>query len=51
MIDKVPAGQRNRHPNGEPVSLRNLSGNPPPGIYHYEIIIDGKVVFDLKYIV
>ncbi len=39
------------NPNGEPVSLRNLSGNPPPGIYHYEIIVDGKVVFDLKYIV
>lgn len=35
--------------DGEPVSLRNLSGNPLPGIYHYEIIIDGNVVFDLKY--
>jgi len=35
--------------DGQPVSLRNLSGNPFPGIYHYEIIIDGNVVFDLKY--
>ena len=35
--------------DGEPVSLRNLSGNPPPGIYHYQILIDGNVVFDLKY--
>ncbi len=37
-------------PSGEPVSLTNLSGNPPPGIYHYEIIVDGNVVFDLKYV-
>jgi len=35
--------------DGEPVSLRNLSGNPPPGVYHYEILIDGNSVFDLKY--
>jgi len=36
---------------GEPVKLWNSGGNPPPGSYHYEIIIDGNVVFDLKYIV
>jgi len=35
--------------DGEPVSLRNLSGNPLPGVYHYEIFIDGNSVFDLKY--
>lgn len=35
--------------NGEPVGLWNLSGNPLPGVYYYEIIIDGNVVFDLKY--
>lgn len=35
--------------NGEPVKLWGLGGNPPPGIYHYEIIIDGNVVFDLEY--
>jgi len=35
--------------DGKPVSLRNLSGNPPPGIYHYQILVDGKVIFDLKY--
>jgi hypothetical protein len=35
--------------NGEPVGLWNFGGNPPPGIYHYEIIVDGNVVFDLKY--
>ncbi|MCE5195882.1 MAG: hypothetical protein LLG09_01955 [Negativicutes bacterium] len=35
--------------NGEPVALRSLSGNPLPGVYHYEIIVDGNVVFDLKY--
>jgi hypothetical protein len=35
--------------DGEPVSLRNLSGNPPPGVYHYQILVDGTVVFDLKY--
>ncbi|MDD5043841.1 MAG: hypothetical protein PHD51_04270 [Patescibacteria group bacterium] len=35
--------------NGEPVPLRNLSGNPPPGIYHYQILIDGQMLFDLKY--
>lgn len=38
------------NPDGEPVSLGNLSGNPPPGIYHYEIIIDGNTVFHLKHI-
>ncbi|MHB8280094.1 MAG: hypothetical protein ACYDIA_20960 [Candidatus Humimicrobiaceae bacterium] len=38
------------NPNGEPVSLRNLSGNPPPGIYNYEIIVDGNVFFRLRYI-
>lgn len=38
------------NPDGEPVSLGNLSGNPSPGIYHYEIIIDGNVVFHLKHI-
>lgn len=37
--------------NGEPVKLWSLGGNPLPGIYHYEIIIDGNVVFDLKYII
>ena len=35
--------------NGEPVRLWSFGGNPLPGIYHYEIIIDGNVVFDLKY--
>lgn len=35
--------------SGEPVSLRNLSGNPLPGVYHFQIIIDGKVIYDLKY--
>lgn len=35
--------------SGQPVSLRNLSGNPLPGIYHYEILIDGQTIFDLKY--
>lgn len=35
--------------NGEPVKLWSLGGNPLPGIYHYQILIDGKVVFDLKY--
>ena len=35
--------------NGDPVELWSLGGNPLPGIYHYEIIIDGNVVFDLKY--
>jgi hypothetical protein len=35
--------------NGEPVNLWSLGGNPLPGIYHYQILIDGKVVFDLKY--
>jgi len=35
--------------DGTPVSLRNLSGNPLPGVYHYQIIIDGNVIFDLKY--
>jgi len=38
------------NPDGEPVSVGNLSGNPPPGIYNYEIIIDGDVVFHLKHI-
>ncbi len=36
-------------PNGEPVALTNMSGNPPIGIYNYEIIINGKVMFRLKY--
>jgi len=35
--------------NGEPVKLWGLGGNPLPGIYHYQILIDGKVIFDLKY--
>jgi len=35
--------------SGEPVSLRNLSGNPLPGVYHYEIIVDGNVLFNLRY--
>ncbi len=38
------------NPTGEPVSLSNMSGNPLPGIYNYEIIINGKVMFHLKYI-
>jgi len=37
--------------NGEPVTLWSLGGNPLPGIYHLEIMIDGNVVFDLKYII
>lgn len=36
--------------DGEPISLHGMSGNPLPGIYNYEIIIDDKVVFHLKYI-
>jgi len=37
--------------DGTPICLRNLSGNPLPGIYHFQIIIDGNVVYDLKYTV
>ncbi|OGC39050.1 hypothetical protein A3K42_01045 [candidate division WWE3 bacterium RBG_13_37_7] len=36
--------------SGEPISLGSMSGNPLPGIYNYEIIIDDNVVFHLKYI-
>lgn len=35
--------------NGEPVGIWGLSGNPLPGIYHYEIIVDGETIFNLKY--
>jgi hypothetical protein len=35
--------------DGTPVSLGNLSGSPLPGLYHFQIIIDGNVVSDLKY--
>jgi hypothetical protein len=37
------------NPDGTPVSLGNISGNPQPGLYHFQIIIDGNVVSDLKY--
>lgn len=36
-------------PDGQPLALSNLKGNPPLGIYHYEITINGKVMFHLKY--
>lgn len=36
-------------PSGEPVHLGNLSGNPLPGVYNHEIIVDGKTIFHLKY--
>ncbi|MDP2964491.1 MAG: hypothetical protein Q8N39_00475 [Pelolinea sp.] len=39
------------NPDGTPTKLRNLSGNPLPGIYHFQIVIDGNVVYDLKYTV
>ena len=39
----------NSDPNGNPVALRGLSGNPARGIYHFQIIINDYVVSDLKY--
>jgi hypothetical protein len=38
------------NPDGEPIALGGMGGNPAIGIYNYEIIINNKVMFHLKYI-
>jgi len=36
--------------DGQPLSLGGMGGNPPPGIYNFEILINDNVIAHLKYI-
>jgi hypothetical protein len=37
--------------DGEPTRVNSFGGHIPPGIYHYELAADGRVLADLKLIV